>query len=48
MMAYNYVPETTHLSHLRETLAANTPFCSGTLDLEPDQLEMYYGRENAQ
>ena len=43
-----YLPEPPLLSELRATLAENPPFCSGVLTLASDELEMYFGRHNAQ
>ncbi|KAI0355269.1 hypothetical protein OH77DRAFT_356255 [Trametes cingulata] len=39
----NRLPST--VKGLRATLSASEPFCSGTLQLHPKDLEIYYGRE---
>ncbi|RPD54613.1 hypothetical protein L226DRAFT_493426 [Lentinus tigrinus ALCF2SS1-7] len=33
------------LQHLRSTLVENTPFCSGTLGLQPRDFTLYYGKD---
>ncbi|KAL1947048.1 hypothetical protein VTO73DRAFT_14009 [Trametes versicolor] len=34
------------IAHLRQTLCDEPPFCSGTIVLSSDMLELYYGRES--
>ena len=43
-----YLPEPLLLSQLRAKLAEKPPFCSGILALPTDQLDLYFGQENAQ
>ena len=35
------------LYELRDVLAQNVPFCSGTFKLPPQAFELYYGKTNA-
>ena len=43
----SYTPETPLIAHLRSTLSEKPPYCSGVLALPQDQLDLYYGQDNA-
>ena len=36
------------IQRLRTTLTSRPPYCSGVLEVAPDNFELYYGREDAQ
>ena len=43
----SYAPETPLIARLRSTLSEKPPYCSGVLALPQDQLDLYYGQDNA-
>ena len=46
-LTMSYTPETPQIARLRSTLSEKPPYCSGVLALPQDQLDLYYGQDNA-